>query len=64
MNVSWGTHPNNIGHNDSPGCFRCHDGNHSNKANTATITNDCSVCHNLVVSGEPHPKLLADLGIQ
>jgi hypothetical protein len=64
MNVSWGTHPNNIGHNDSPGCFRCHDGNHSNKANTATITNDCSVCHNLVMSGEPHPKLLADLGIQ
>ncbi len=32
MNLRWGTHPNNIGHNDSPGCFRCHDGNHSSKA--------------------------------
>ncbi|HLE14356.1 MAG TPA: NapC/NirT family cytochrome c, partial [Anaerolineales bacterium] len=24
----WTTHPNNIGHKDSPGCFRCHDGKH------------------------------------
>ncbi len=24
MNVSWRTHINNIGHIDSPGCFRCH----------------------------------------
>jgi len=62
MNVRWGTHPNNIGHTDSPGCFRCHDGNHTSKAGK-TITNDCSVCHNLVVSSEPHPKLLTDLGM-
>jgi len=62
MNVRWGTHPNNIGHTDSPGCFRCHDGNHTSKAGK-TITNDCSVCHNLVVSSESHPKLLTDLGM-
>ncbi len=62
LNVKWGTHPNNIGHNDSPGCFRCHDGNHISKAGVM-ITNDCSVCHNLVVSNEAHPKLLTDLGI-
>ena len=64
MNVRWGTHPNNIGHNDSPGCFRCHDGNHSSNAGGATITNGCSVCHNLVMSDELHPKLLTDLGFQ
>jgi nitrate/TMAO reductase-like tetraheme cytochrome c subunit len=64
MNVRWGTHPNNIGHNDSPGCFRCHDGNHNSNAGGATITNDCSVCHNLVMSDELHPKLLTDLGVQ
>ena len=29
MKVTWGTHPNNIGHEDSVGCFRCHDGSHS-----------------------------------
>jgi len=62
MNVVWGTHPNNIGHTDSAGCFRCHDGNHTSKAGM-TITNDCSVCHNLVVSNEAHPKLLTDLGM-
>ena len=62
MNVRWGTHPNNIGHTDSAGCFRCHDGNHTSKAGN-TITNDCSVCHNLVVSSEAHPKLLTELGL-
>ena len=63
MKVGWGTHPDNIGHNNSPGCFRCHDGNH-NAAGAKTITNDCSVCHNLLVSGELHSKLLTDLGLQ
>jgi hypothetical protein len=63
MKVVWGTHPNNIGHNDSPGCFRCHDGNHIAKGG-ATITNDCATCHNLVVSDVARPKLLADLGMQ
>jgi len=63
MNVRWGTHPNNIGHTDSAGCFRCHDGSHTSKAGK-TITNDCSICHNLVVSNELHPKLLTDLGMK
>jgi hypothetical protein len=63
MNVRWGSHPNNIGHTDTAGCFRCHDGNHTSKAG-ATITNDCTVCHNLVVSGEAHPKLLTALGMR
>jgi hypothetical protein len=63
MKVIWGTHPDNIGHNNSPGCFRCHDGNHNAKGG-ASITNDCSVCHNLVVSDEANPKLLTNLGVQ
>ena len=28
MKVTWGTHPNHIGHQEYPGCFRCHDGDH------------------------------------
>src|SRR6185369_13995299 len=28
MKADWRTHPNNIGHKDWPGCFRCHDGKH------------------------------------
>jgi len=63
MKVVWGTHPNNIGHNDSPGCFRCHDGSHTAPGG-ATITNDCTACHNLLVSDEKKPKLLAELGME
>ncbi len=29
MNVSWKSYPSNIGHRNSPGCFRCHDGKHA-----------------------------------
>ena len=63
MKVVWGTHPNNIGHNDSPGCFRCHDGSHTAPGG-ATITNDCTACHILLVSDEKKPKLLAELGME
>jgi hypothetical protein len=63
MRVTWGVHPNNLGHNDSPGCFRCHDGSHTS-ADGRTITNDCSACHEVLASGEEHPKVLTDLGIK
>jgi hypothetical protein len=61
MNVSWGVHPNNLGHNDFPGCFRCHDGSHTS-ASGQTISNDCSACHNLLAVQEENPKILTDLG--
>jgi NapC/NirT cytochrome c family, N-terminal region len=63
MHVTWGSHPNNLGHNDSPGCFRCHDGSHSS-ADGQTITNDCSACHQILASGEEHPKIVSDLGLK
>ena len=63
MKVTWGTHPNHIGHMDYPGCFRCHDGSHAAKDGTS-ITQDCSACHNLLVVDEAKPKVLSDLGIQ
>ena len=63
MKVNWGTHPNHIGHMSYPGCFRCHDGDHSAK-NGTSITQDCAACHNLLVVDEAKPKVLADLGIQ
>jgi hypothetical protein len=63
MRVTWGTHPNNLGHVDSPGCFRCHDGSHTS-TDGQTITNDCSACHQIVASGENNPKVLTDLGIK
>jgi nitrate/TMAO reductase-like tetraheme cytochrome c subunit len=63
MKVTWGTHPNHIGHMTYPGCFRCHDGDHTAKNGTA-ITQDCAACHNLLAVDESKPKVLADLGIQ
>jgi hypothetical protein len=63
MRVTWGTHPNNIGHNDSPGCFRCHDGSHTS-ADGQTIPNDCSTCHQILAAGEVNPKVLTDLGMK
>lgn len=63
MKVTWGTHPNHIGHQEYPGCFRCHDGDHVAK-DGSSITQDCSVCHNLLAVEEAKPKVLSDLGIQ
>jgi hypothetical protein len=63
MNVTWGVHPNNLGHNDFPGCFRCHDGSHTS-ADGQTISNDCTACHNLLAVQEENPKILTDLGLQ
>jgi len=63
MKMTWGVHPNNLGHNDSPGCFRCHDGSHVS-ADGQAITNDCTACHNLLAVEEQNPKILADLGVK
>jgi len=63
MKVTWGTHPNHIGHMSYPGCFRCHDGGHNAKDGTS-ITQDCAACHNLLAVDETKPKVLSDLGIQ
>jgi nitrate/TMAO reductase-like tetraheme cytochrome c subunit len=64
MKVTWGTHPNHIGHMNSPGCFRCHDGDHNTKDGKTAITNDCAACHNLLAVDETKPKVLSDIGIQ
>jgi hypothetical protein len=55
-------HPNNLGHNDFPGCFRCHDASHTS-ADGQSITNDCDTCHNLLAVEEENPKVLQDLGL-
>ena len=45
MKVTWGTYPSNIGHVDSPGCFRCHDDTHKTKDGQHVIGQDCELCH-------------------
>lgn len=62
MKVTWGTYPNNLGHTDFTGCFRCHDEQHAS-SDGKTITQDCSSCHNIVASDEKSPKALIELGL-
>lgn len=63
MRVTWGTYPNNIGHEDFLGCFRCHDGNHKS-SDGRVITDDCSACHQILAMEEKEPKILTDLGLK
>src|SRR4051812_7486606 len=52
MNASWKTYPDNIGHKDWPGCFRCHDGLHkSADAKRVIKANDCNACHTILAQG-------------
>ena len=44
MKVSWKTYLSNLGHRNSAGCFRCHDGKHVAADGTVLIS-ECKACH-------------------
>jgi len=50
MKVDWRAYPDNIGHKNTPGCFRCHDGSHAS-ADGTIIPHDCTACHTIVAQG-------------
>ena len=58
---SWDSHPNNVGHKYSPGCFRCHDGKHLNPAGEA-VRLECNLCHSVPVVAGPN-DFTADIEI-
>jgi hypothetical protein len=62
LKVTWGTYPNNLGHTDFPGCFRCHDGSHTSSGGR-TITQDCNACHEPLATDETSPEILKTLGL-
>ncbi len=62
LKVTWGTYPNNLGHMDDPGCFRCHDDSHA-AADKKTITQDCNTCHQMLAVEESSPEVLKTLGV-
>jgi nitrate/TMAO reductase-like tetraheme cytochrome c subunit len=64
LKVTWGTYPNNLGHTDFAGCFRCHDGSHSTSDQKTTITQDCSTCHEPLAIEEASPGVMKTLGLQ
>ncbi len=50
MKVTWRVYPDDVGHLDFPGCFRCHDGKHTS-ADGKKIPRDCKTCHLIIVQG-------------
>jgi hypothetical protein len=44
MKTDWRTYPDHIGHKSSPGCFRCHEGEHVS-AEGRTVSHECATCH-------------------
>ena len=60
--VDWGTYPNQLGHTSTPGCYRCHDGEHVT-ADGEKITNDCFKCHFPSAVDEQKPEVLKLLGL-
>ena len=59
MNVNWESHPDNIGHKNFPGCFRCHDGKHLSSNNQA-VRLECNICHSVpevAGPGQPLPPI-------
>ncbi len=51
MKLNWQTHPNNLGHFYSAGCFRCHDGQHVSQ-DGKVISKDCDTCHTVAEQQE------------
>ncbi len=58
--LDWTVHPNDLGHKDWPGCFRCHDGKHLTQDTKEAIRLECNVCHTIpevTTPGGPAPAL-------
>lgn len=52
MKANWRAYPNNIGHKDWPGCFRCHDDKHKTADGKHSIPgNECNICHVILAQG-------------
>ncbi len=53
MKVRWNVYPNNIGHLEFKGCFRCHNDNHATSKGRV-IKKDCNLCHYINSQGPPN----------
>lgn len=50
MKVSWRNYPDNLGHLNFPGCFRCHDEKHES-SDGRMISRECNSCHLILAQG-------------
>ncbi len=62
MLASFNTYPSFLGHTDSAGCFRCHDGGHfkivDGRLSEERIPSRCSLCHTFPLAGSRTPNLM------
>ena len=52
MKADWRAYPNNIGHMEYDGCFRCHNDRHATTSGKV-ISKDCNLCHDIQAQGNP-----------
>ncbi len=50
--ADWRVYPDNIGHKDWPGCFRCHDNKHKTAEGKLVRASDCNSCHTIIAQGK------------
>lgn len=60
MKVRWDSYPNNIGHVEFMGCFRCHNDNHTTEKKRV-ISKDCNLCHVINAQGPPDKMQYASI---
>jgi nitrate/TMAO reductase-like tetraheme cytochrome c subunit len=64
MKADWRAYPDNVGHKNWPGCFRCHDGQHAHAETGRTIGgSDCNSCHVILAQGST-PEDLSNLSAE
>lgn len=55
MKADWSSYPDNRGHKNTAGCFRCHDNNHIAVGTEQTVkkmpASDCNACHTILAQG-------------
>jgi hypothetical protein len=63
--ADWRVYPNNIGHKDWPGCFRCHDSKHQDPTGRTISSTDCNSCHTILAQGKGAELMqLSGLGLE
>jgi hypothetical protein len=63
MKTDWKVRPDNIGHYNWPGCFRCHDGSHIDKTGRA-VSKGCNICHIITAQGTQQPETVSLKGLK
>jgi hypothetical protein len=59
MKASWRAHPNNAGHRDDPGCFRCHNDEMLDEEGEPLFS-DCAKCHAILSQDQGAIDTMAD----